>query len=128
MPVVRSVVAAAVCAGDPDRANSDGDHSLHAWPAARIPRGVSSMRRATASHNRRGEFVAVQEAAGTSSPLTRIPEVLCSRVGSATCKYATSPAEIAASANPANVRWPIIIAVSATLNGYGAYSGVPAAS
>src|SRR5208283_755062 len=118
--------AAAIGDGDPALANSEGDHSPQVLPAARIPRGVSSMRRATAIHNRRGELAAPRAVAG-ASPLG-IPNVLCSRVGSAACRYATSPAEITASAKPAKVRCPINIAGSATRNGYGAYSGVPAAS
>ena len=107
-------------------ASSAGDHSPHAVPAARMPSGVSSMRTAIATHSRCKEADAGRSVTPVASPCS--PDVPRSNPGSATCRYATSPAEITASAIPAKVRCPIIMAGIAMLSGYGAYSGVPVAS
>ena len=60
----------------------------------------------------------VPRGAGTS-PIAAPGAVAFKRLGSARCRYATTPAETTISANPAMVRWPIIMAGMETLSGYG---------
>ena len=84
-------------------ASCAGDHSPQAVPAAIIPNGVSSMITAIASQSRRNEFAAgFNWTAGTVAFGVK-PELPRSKTGSAACRYATIPAEMTASANPARV-------------------------
>ncbi len=67
-------------------ASSEGDHSPQAFPAARIPSGVSTISRATAIHSLRSEFVAAGAIADAASVAGSTPAVLRKRAGSAACK------------------------------------------
>src|SRR5271166_3196522 len=103
---------ATIAVRPPELEKSFADHSPHAVPPARIPRGVRSISSATVIHNLRRDFCGI--AGRESSALPARPEVDCKSAGSAACKYATKPAAITASATPATARCPIIMAGMAT--------------
>ena len=83
-----------------------------------MPRGVRTRR--TASAAQRGRRLREAFVAGVRkapAAKTAAGEVGRNTEGSERCKNATTPDETNASATPAMVRWPSIIAGIATLNG-----------
>ena len=94
-------------------AKSDAAHSPHAVPVARMPIGVRTIRSPMASHSDRRPCAG----AAPSAPTEACAGLSLRRARSVRCTKATTPDVTRASASPATVTWPIIIAGTAMASG-----------